>query len=109
MFEAYNYFFAAVKSILCSKKLIRSFDLRLGKDMYIGSDEEQALVNAIASNFPASNQFPCTKHLKDGTLNYLQTKVDVPQKDRLNIFGEKGMVNTNNSFGFDRKVKDVVC
>ena len=63
-FEAYNYFFAAVKSSLCSKKLIRSFDLRLGKDMYIGSDEEQALVNAIASHFPASNQFLCTKHLK---------------------------------------------
>ena len=65
-------FFAIVKASLCSKKLIRSFDLRLGKDMYIGSDEEQALVNAIASHFPASNQFLCTNHLKDGTLNYMQ-------------------------------------
>ena len=108
----YNYFFALVKASLCSKKLIRSFDLRLGKDMYIGSDEEQALVNAIASHFPASNQFLCTKHLKDGTLNYMQTKVGVPQKDRINIctriFGEKGKVNANNFFDFDRKVKDVV-
>ena len=50
------------------------------------------------------------KHLKDGTLNYLQTK-GLPQKDRLNIcksiFGEKGKVNANNSFDFDRKVTDV--
>ena len=111
-FEAYNYFFATVKASLCPKKSIRSFDLRLGKDMYIGNDEEQALVNAIASSFPASNQFLCTKHLKNGTLNYLQTKVGVPQKDRLNIrksiFGEKGKVNANKSFDFDRNVKNVV-
>ena len=47
-FEAYNYFFC-----YCQRK-------RLGKDMYIGSGEEQALVNAIVSNVPASNQFLCT-------------------------------------------------
>ena len=35
-FEAYNYFFAIVKASLYSNKLIRSFDLRLGEDMYIG-------------------------------------------------------------------------
>ena len=68
--------------------------------MYIGSDDETALVNAIDSNFPASNRFLCTNHLNDGTINYLQTKVGVPQKERKNIcksiFGEKGIANAND-------------
>ena len=54
-FEAYDYFFTTVKASLYSKHSNGSFDLRLGKDMLIGSDEERALVNAIDSNFPGSN------------------------------------------------------
>ena len=65
-FDAYNYFFSTVKASLYSKHSIGSFDLRLGKDMLIGSDEERALVNAIDSYFPGSNQLFCSKHLKDG-------------------------------------------
>ena len=53
--------------------------------MYIESDEELDLTNAIDINFPASNRLLCTKHLNDGTRAYLQTKVGVPQKDRNDI------------------------
>ena len=88
------------------------FELRLGKDMLIGSDEEKALVNAIDSNFPASDRFLCTKHLKDGTCAYLQRKVGVPQKERKaiskSIFGENGIVNANDSVDFDAKSKNVL-
>ena len=80
--------------------------------MYIGSDDETALVNAIDSNFPASNRFLCTKHLKDGTVNYLQTNVGVPQKEGKNIcksiFGEKGIANANEYQEFDAMSKDVL-
>ena len=111
-FEAYNYFFAAVKASLSSKSSLRSFEQRLGKDMYIGSHDETALVNAIDRNFPASNRFLCTKHVKDGTVNYLQTKVGVPQKERKNIcksiFGEKGIAKANDSQEFGAMSKDVL-
>ena len=111
-FEAYNYFFAALKASLCPKSSNRSFELRLGKDMYIGSDDETASVNAIDSNCPTSNRFLCAKHLKDGPVNYLQTKVGVPQKERKNIcksiFGEKGIANANDSQEFDAMSKDVL-
>ena len=50
--------------------------------MVIWSDEEQALVNAIAINFPASEHFLCTNHLKDGTRANMQANVGVPHKDR---------------------------
>ena len=111
-FEAYNFFFVTIKSILCSKNSMNCFELRLGKDMLIGSDDEKALVNAIDSNFPASDRFLCTKHLKDGTIAYLQTKVGVPQQERKcisrSIFGENGIVNANDSFDFDVKSKHVL-
>ena len=81
--------------------------------MYCGSDDETALINAIDSNFPASNRFLCTKHFKDGAVNYLQTKVGVPQKERKNIwksiFGEKGIANANDdSQEFDAMSKGVL-
>ena len=81
--------------------------------MYIGSDDETVLINAIDSNFPASNMFllqtdscfkqipasnrfllqtdscfkqiPMYQAFKDGTVSYLQTKVSVPQKEGKNI------------------------
>ena len=87
--------------------------MRLGKYMHIGSDEELALTKAIDFNFPASNRFLCTKHLRDGTLAYLQMKVGVPQKERneicRSIFGDDGLVNANDSIDFDEKSKDVIA
>ena len=80
--------------------------------MLIGSDEEKALVHDIDNNFPGSNQFFCSKHLKDGALNYMQTKIGVSQKDRMNIcdsiFGEQGVINANDSIDFERKSKRVL-
>ena len=111
-FPAYNYFFVTIKSSLCSEYSVESFEIRLGKDMIIGSDEEQTLMNAIASHFPASEHFLCTKHLKDGTRAYMQTKVGVPQKDRKiitkQIFGEDGIVNADDTAEFDARSKKIL-
>ena len=59
--------------------------MRIGKYTHIGSDDELALTKAIDFNLPASIRFLCTKHLRDGTLAYLQTKVGVPQEERNEI------------------------
>ena len=96
-FEAYNYFFSTIKGSLYPQNSISSFDIRLGDGIHIGSDEERAIVNAIDINFPGSNQLLCTKNLTDGALNYMQSEVGVPQKDRKKIcdviFGDKGAID----------------
>ena len=48
-------FFSITKSNFSTSSAIDSFEIRLGKNMLIGSDEEKALVDAFAANFPASN------------------------------------------------------
>ena len=111
-FYEYNHFFSIIKSSLCSKHSVENFEIWLGKDMIIGSDEEKALVNAIATHLPASNHFLCTKHLKDRTAAYMQTKVGVPQKERKiitrKIFGEGGILNANDTAEIDAKAKVVL-
>ena len=111
-YEAYNYFFSSIKASLCSSDTIYTFELKLNCDILIGSNEEKALTKAIDSVFPSSIRFLCTKHLKDGTSAYLQKEVGVPQKDRTEIckaiFGEEGLVNTDDSISFDKMLKDVL-
>ena len=105
-------FFSTVKASLCSGNTVESFELRLGNNMYIGSDEEFSLTKAIDINFPASNRFLCTKHLNDGTRAFLQTKVGVPQKDRnkrcKSICGDDGLVNADDSIEFDKRSKQIL-
>ena len=112
-FEAYNYFFSTIKASLCCEHAVESFEVRLEKYMHIGSDEELALTKDIDFNFPASIRFLCTKHLRDGTLAHLETKVGVPQKERneicRSIFGDDGLVNANDSIDFDEKSKDAIA
>ena len=111
-FEAYNYLFSTLKASLRTRNTIESFELRLGNDNCIDSDEELALTNAIDSNFPASTRFLCTKHLKDGTMAYMQTKVGVPQKDRnkmcKSIFGGNGLVKADDSMDFNEKSQNIL-
>ena len=108
-FHASNYLSVTIKSSPCCEDSVKSLEIGFGKDMIIGSDEEQALVNAIASNFPASEHFLCTKHLKDGTRAYVQA--NVAQKDRKiitnKIFGENGIVNANDTAEFDSRSKKI--
>ena len=110
-FEAYNYFISTIKGSLYLQNSISSFDIRLGDGIHIGSDKERAIVNAIDINFPGSNQLLCSKHLKDGTLNYMQSK-GVPQKDRKKIcdaiFGDKGAINADDSIDFETKSRKVI-
>ena len=69
-------------------------------------------INAIDINFPGSNQLVCSKHLKDGTVNYMQSNVGVPQKGHNKIcdaiFGDKGAINTDDSIDFETKSRKVI-
>ena len=107
-FEAYNYFFSAIKGALCES--VDAFEVSLGKDILIGSDEEKALTKAIESTFPASLRFLCSKHIKDSTLAYMQKDVGVPQKERKVIskllFADNGIANADTSFTFNSKSTD---
>ena len=109
-FAAYNYFFATIKSSLCVS--VDAFELKLGEAIYICSDEEKALIKAIESNFPAALRFLCVKHVKEGTIAYMQKEVGIPQKDRIvisqSIFGKDGMINAATSFEFDDESGDVL-
>ena len=109
-FKAYNYFFSSVKGALCES--VHSFELSLGKDVLIGSDEEAALTKAIDSNFPASLRFLCSIHLKDNTNAYMQKHVGIPQKQRKAItemlFGDDGLANADSSFSFKQKSTDIL-
>ena len=66
-FEAYHSFFAHIKAMLFKQISIKTIEVNLGKEMYIGSDEESALTKAIESVFPSSIRMLCTRHLKDNT------------------------------------------
>ena len=109
-FEAYNYFFSAIKGALCES--VDAFELSLGNDIHIGSDEEKALTKAIDSNFPAARRFLCSKHLKEGTIAYMQKVVGIPQKERKSIskliFGDDGIANADSSFSFNSKSTDIL-
>ena len=104
-FETYDYSFTAIKGALCES--LDAFEISLGKDIYIGSDDEKALTKAMESNFPAAHRFLCTKHLKDNTTAYMQKEVGIHQKERKSIskliFGENGIVTADSSFSFDKK------
>ena len=52
---------------LCKQIIIKAIEVNLGREMYIGSDEESALTKAIESVFPSSIRMLCTRHLKDNT------------------------------------------
>ena len=74
---------------------------------------ERALVHAIDSNFPVLNQFLCSRHLKYGTLNYMQRNVGVLHRMNIcdSIFGwggGGGMINANDSIDFKRTSKRVL-
>ena len=109
-YAAYNYFFSAIKGAVCES--VDSFEINIGKDLLIGSDEEKALTKAIDSNFPASLRFLCSKHLKENTAAYMQKTVGVPQKERKVIskliFGDDGIANADTSFSFNSKSVDIL-
>lgn len=73
----------------------------------MGSDEEKAIKKAI--------QHPvhllCTKHLKDNVRRYLKDKEGCSTKDRefvvSSIFGQNGVINSDDSFSYDSKIADL--
>ena len=76
IFEAYNYFLSTIKGSLYPQNSISWFDIRLGDGIYIGSDEERAIVNAIDINFPGSNVIM----LETFERWCIELQVGVPQK-----------------------------
>ena len=108
IFEAYNYFLSTIKGSLHPQNSISSFDIRLEEGIYIGSDEERAIINAIDINFPGSNVIM----LETFERWCVELQVGVPQKDRKKIcdaiFGDKGAINADDSIDFERKSRKVL-
>ena len=99
-YETYSYFFHHLR-------------LKLGPNLaklVIGSDEEQAMVKSIMTEFPNSSHVLCTRHLKENCRQHL---IDdgVPEPDRLvimqKIFGTDGLANATDDTCFDSICDDV--
>ena len=110
-FEAYHLFFSSIKAKLCKENSVRAVEIRMGKDVVFGSDEVQALTEAIKSVFPSSIRLLCLQHIKNNLSAYMTEKAGVPQKDRVKItkaiFDEdddESGDRANNSAIFDEKV-----
>ncbi len=73
-----------------------------------GSDNEQALVNAISRAFPQSHRINCTRHLRTNMTDYLKDTAGMPsemrQKISQSIFGPNGIVHAKTRGLFDIRV-----
>ena len=100
-YKTYSYFFHHLR-------------LKLGTNharLVIGTDDEQAMVKAITTEFPTSNHVLCTRHLKENTRQHL---IDdgIPLSERqvimTKIFGTDGLVNAADDASYDEQCNDLV-
>jgi hypothetical protein len=102
-FHNYHYFLSHISAKLAS--LISDIDVILPTQIEVGSDDENALTEAIDVVFPNSKLSLCTKHLKDNITDYLKNKIGINTKDRIHlidlIFGEQGILNSADTFQFE--------
>ena len=77
-----------------------------------GSDEESALVNALRSAFPQSQQLYCMLHCKDNVRHHL-TSIGVPTTVREQVlqllFGCSGVAEAGDEAQLDESVGSVCC
>ena len=98
-FSTYHSFFAHIAAVLRGSNKTR---------LVLGSDEETALVQSMESCFPEATLDTCTRHLRNNFEDYLRNKVGLPRHDRYRlstmVFGEKGVVATEDSHEYEAKV-----
>ena len=80
LYSTYCEFFCKISSAL-------GFHIREEKIVF-GSDEEQAMVNAIKTAFPKVQHILCTRHLKENAQRNLSAQ-NVPEKSRSRVTSAK--------------------
>ena len=87
LYSTYCDFFCKIRSAL-------GFHIPEEKIVF-GSDEEQAMINAIKTAFPKAQHILCTRHLKENAQRNLSAQ-NVPEKSRSRvisaIFGSTGLI-----------------
>lgn len=100
-FESYSNFFNHLRTKLAGTDK---------SNLVFGSDEEQALVNAVITAFPESTHLLCKRHLYQNTKQKLiDDCVDKADRQRIldMIFGNDGLINADESICFDAKSDDI--
>ena len=69
-YRAYRSFFAHIAAEL-EVNIINVIDVRLSKDIQLGSYDEKALAKAVDTTFPDAKGLLCARHLKDNVRHYL--------------------------------------
>ena len=89
--KTYSYFLHHISDHLTDTEL---------SHLVIGSDDELSLKSAIKRSCVGSTHVLCTRHLRQNTNDYLESKVGLPKKDRNNIcemlFGENGLTESTD-------------
>ena len=102
-YQTYSDFLSKVRSSL-------GFSFPTEKIIF-GSDEEQALSNALRSSFPSSKQILCTRHLVENTKRQLdksQVSENI-QKVLINdLFGGKGILTCSSKVSFIEKKQELL-
>ena len=105
-YRTYRSFFAHIAAEL-ELPMIGMLDIRLSKEMVIGSDNEKALTKAIENTFPEATRLLCTKHLKDNIRHYMRDNASIVRSERKQltqmIFGENGLVNASDDYEFEER------
>jgi hypothetical protein len=79
------------------------------ENLLFGTDEEQALINAIKGAFPRSSLVSCIRHLRNNFVDFLKDKIGVEEKRRNlivdSIFGADGIAYADDTIMFDLHTK----
>lgn len=100
-YETYSYFFHHLKLKLAGTNLTK---------LVIGSDEEQAMVKAITTEFHNSTHVLCTRHLQQNARQHLTDDgVALPDRKVIldKIFGSDGVVNATDDICFDSQCENI--
>ena len=100
-----------------TEKVFNSFFSQLAAELknvdtsrlVIGSDEEKAIKNAIAINFPNASHALCTRHLKENTKRHLEdTGVNQQVRQQIldSIFGSRGISVADTQIVYEERVKN---
>ena len=109
-YRTYRSFFAHIAAEL-EVNLINVIDVRLSKEIQLGSDDEKALTKAVDATFPDSKRLLCARHLKDNVRHYLRDIACADKEERKDImkklFAEDGLVCAKDDYTFEKLAMDV--
>lgn len=88
-----------------------STEINMNEEIAIGSDQEQAILKVIASNFPAASRVLCSRHIQQNVTHYLRDKVGLDAKQRAvvenKIFANNALMMAEDECKFQDKVFDL--